>query len=76
VINDWWSCVHSYVLSAQENLFVEFKYFAQWLNLARVGVGGAQTDHRSGLKGAALYRKQRGIKGLTHWGPLDQNVTY
>jgi hypothetical protein len=37
----------------------EFKYFAQWLNLVRVGVGGGGVDrHRSGLRRAALYRKQ------------------
>jgi hypothetical protein len=50
-----------------EKIFLsEFKYFAQWLNLARVGVGGVKTGHGSGLKGAALYKKTVGIKGLTH----------
>jgi hypothetical protein len=49
-----------------EKIFLPgFKYFAQWLNLARVGVGGVLTDHGSGLNRAALYKKTGGIKGLT-----------
>jgi hypothetical protein len=32
-------CVYI-VISAQGNLFVEFKYVVQCLNLTRVGVGG------------------------------------
>jgi hypothetical protein len=54
--------IGSYVLSARENLLSEFKYFAQWLNLARVGVAGVWTDHGSGLNRAALYKKTGGIR--------------
>jgi hypothetical protein len=41
VMNGWWSCVHSYVLSAQGALFVWIQIFRPIVVLGACGGGGS-----------------------------------
>jgi hypothetical protein len=60
VMNNWWSCVHSDVLSARGNLFVWIQIFRPMVGLWRMGVGGSKTDRVLSLNRAALYRETGG----------------
>jgi hypothetical protein len=44
VRNNWWSCVHSDVLSARGNLFVWIQIFHPIVGLWRMGGGESKTD--------------------------------
>jgi hypothetical protein len=68
--------VHSYELSAQGNLFVEFQICGPVFELDACGGGGSVDRHRSGLLRAALYRKTVATKGINTLGSMGQNVTY
>jgi hypothetical protein len=41
VMNGWWSCAHSYVLSARGNLFVWIQIFCPKVELGACGGGGS-----------------------------------